>query len=439
MTVVLGIALLIQATMLAALRFVLGKAWLHRPAVICCVVSVLCQGVSEVILGPSGDQAREGIAPEWLADAALVTTVVMAAFAAGYLLAAPRTHALAAEPPRMPAFGLLIAGTVASAVWTFEGRGFSGGFTQGANTSVATSFASTLFTVLAVATAYETVRRAGPRWFLPVLAGQSLMLAAAGERTPVIACAIALGLMITASGHRPPRAQVHVAVAMTAVAVLAITGARLSEGRDLFYGDTGAGARVTALSSGVTAGAQQPLLAEGAERTDADAYTAGILQAEHLGTSPLSVSGVADSLAEVVPSALWPSKLASTSLDPATASIAHFGLQDTNFLPGLAGLYAGFLSWRSLTILMGTLGLAAGWGERWLVCKATAARLVMLAGAVIASIDYLEGLPGMLLALRGAAILAVAVWVLEGARVRYKAVQPVPVPAAGTGLRDGAR
>jgi hypothetical protein len=46
-------------------------------------------------------------------------------------------------------------------------------------------------------------------------------------------------------------------------------------------------------------------------------------------------------------------------------------------------------------------------GERWLFRHRTPARLVLLAGAITAALHFEEGLPGMLVALRAAAVIAV--------------------------------
>ncbi len=47
-----------------------------------------------------------------------------------------------------------------------------------------------------------------------------------------------------------------------------------------------------------------------------------------------------------------------------------------------------------------------------------AARFILLAGAVTAALSYEKGLPGMLIALRGAAAIAIAVKLIEVVRVR---------------------
>jgi hypothetical protein len=75
-------------------------------------------------------------------------------------------------------------------------------------------------------------------------------------------------------------------------------------------------------------------------------------------------------------------------------------------------LYAGYLSPPWLAVFLAFLGLLCGWGERWLFRRCTPARLVLLAGAVTAALAYEGSLPAMLLALRAAAALAGAAWLV---------------------------
>lgn len=248
---------------------------------------------------------------------------------------------------------------------------------------------------------------------------QSVLLAAAGERTPVIIDAIALIVLLRHCGHGPRRSHVHAAVALTVLVVLAITGLRAGQGRSVFYRDSGLGARVAALSAGAgtaPATGTPGLIGQAASRLDGTAFAAAVLQARHYGQPQLSAAYVPESLLVTVPRALWPEKLSSAALAPYPLEIGDFGLQRANLLPGLAGLYAGFLSPPWLVVLLGALGAMCGRSERWLLGSATPANLVMLAGAIDAALCYEKGLPGMLVALRAAVVIAVIVRLAEALR-----------------------
>ena len=178
---------------------------------------------------------------------------------------------------------------------------------------------------------------------------------------------------------------------------MAITTARADYGRSVYRTDTGLGARVSVLAGGITALGASPsqsqsqsqqndspgLLAQAAVRLEGNSFTAGILQARSMGVPGLSASYILESLLDLVPRSLWPSKLTrGKALNPELLEIDDFGLQPVNFLPGLPGLYAGFLPPAWLVLFMAALGFACGYGEKQLLRSATPARIVLLAGAV---------------------------------------------------------
>lgn len=418
------------------LRYRLGRMWLRRPVTLLFLASVLYQGVSQVFLSfPSvAAQAatRDGIAPASTDDAALLESAGMLALAIAYLLTSPQRAKQVGETDavvlaRALDWRLLAVACLPLGFLTYDGRGYNSGTALGAGTPLDTDLASAFFTMLVVLAALGLILRHGRGWFLPALVGQSVVLAAAGERTPVVVDAIALILMLARAGTRPTAGQLRAAAAVTMVLVLAIAGARAKDGRSLFSSDSGVAARATALGGGIaslghaSAGGQGDpgLAAQAATRLDGDAFAGAILQAEHLGQPRLSAAYVPESLLLTVPTALWSSKLShGLALNPAQLETNDFGLQQINFLVPLPGLYAGFLPPSWLVIFLACLGALFGWAERWLLRSCTPARLVMLAGAVTAALQYEAGLPAMLVTLRTAAAIAVAVRLLEVTQAR---------------------
>jgi hypothetical protein len=322
----------------------------------------------------------------------------------------------------------LTGACVPLAVFTYEGRGYNSGVgLAGSTTPVGTDLAETFFIVLVVVAAFSFLLKYGVRWFIPVLMVQSLVLAAAGERTPVITDGITLVLMLFLAGFRPSARQLRGASALTLIAFLAITGLRVEQGRSLFANGSGLSARISALGSGLTeftntrdASSTGPsLVAQTAVRMDGAYFAGAILQSVSSGQPRLSATYVLESLLLVVPSSVWSSKLSQgNALNPGGLEINDFGLQQGNFLPTLPGLYVGFFSAPSLIAFLAFIGLLCGWGERWLFRRCTSVRLVLLAGAVTAALSYEQGLPGMLLALRAAGAIAVVVKLIEVIRVR---------------------
>ena len=427
--------LLFQAVSVILLRHRLGKTWLRRPVTILVLVSVVYQGISPLLLSfPSiarQDVFRLGIAQPFEDEAMLLLSAAMLAFTLAYLATRPERaqprEAGIATAARVLDWRLLALCCAPLAYLTYEGKGYDNAVATGPSTPLTTVLASSFFVILIALAAFSLVLRKGPAWFVPILALQSVLLAAAGERIPVIADAIVVGVLLCHAGARPPARQLAAAVMLTLVAVTAITGARAQEGRLVYYRDSGLGARAILLAEGIPAAAASSdgLAAQGASRLDGVAFTAGILQAESFGQPRLPAAYVPSSLLLAVPGALWPSKLTHPAvLRPVLAETGDFGLQSTNFLPGLPGMYAGFLPPPALIVFLAVLGLLAGWVERGLLASCSPARLVMLAAAILAALSYEQGLPGMTVALRTGALAAAALTAIGAALRRMRARTP---------------
>jgi hypothetical protein len=451
MTVTLAFGLFVQALAVTALRYCLGPHWLRHPVALLILVSVVYQGVAPLLLiipsVATWDIYRTGVQQGYTDSGTLLMSAGMLALTAAYLLTRPER---AGNPPgeddaafaaRVLDWRLLTLACIPLAVLTYEGRGYNGLAETGGGAATSTELASTFFTLLVVLAAFGLVLRHGSGWFLPTLIAQSALLAAAGERLPVIVDAIALVVLLARVGMRPSTRQLNGGLGLTLLGVLAITGVRAEQGRSLYYQDSGFGARLTALGNGLLAGtspgssAKPGLVAQAVVRLDGTSFAGAILQAQATGQPRLSASYVPKSLLLAVPSAAWPSKLAhGNALNPALLAIDNFGLQRVNFLPGLPGLYTGFLSPAWLIIFLASLGLVAGWAERWLLRSCSPARLVLLAGAVTAALWFEKGLPGMAVFLRTALVLAAAVKIIEVARrpKRSQHTVPVCVPVVST-------
>ena len=435
MTVPLAAALLVQALAITLLRHRLGHQWLRHPTSIMILVSAAYQGVSPLLMTiPSigaWDTYRTGIQRGYTDSATFIMSVGILALTITYLLTCPERTSprpcLADARVMVKALDWrwLACACVPMAILTYEGRGYnSGGPAIGNGAPLTAALASEFFVILVVLTALSILVKRGMRLFLPVLATQSLILAATGERAPVIVDAITLIMLLKHAEYRLPRLQVKAAVALTLIAILAITGTRAVEGRALYHQDNGLGARVAGLGHSLTAtqsaSSGPGLLAQVATRLEGTAFAGGILQSVNSGQPRLSAIYVPESMLLAVPSALWPSKLAHQDfLNPTRLEIDLFGLQNVNFLPTLPGMYMGFLTPPWLIAFMAILGLLAGCGEKLLFRYRTPARLVLLAGAINAALWYEQGLPGLEGVLRSAATVAVTIKLIEVARVKY--------------------
>jgi hypothetical protein len=454
MTATLLTALLLEVVALALLRHRLGHYWLRHPVTLIALASAVYQGLSPMLLTfqsiGTWDNYRNGVQQSFTNSATLLMSAGMLAFTIAYIMTHPeRTDVTVGQTD--------ISGAVKALDWrwmacaciplvalTYEGRGFNGGVKiAGSASSTSTDLAATFFSMLIVVAAFSFLLKHGVRWFIPVLMTQSLVLAAAGERTPVVMDGIILILLLILAGSRPSTRQLRAASVLTLIAILAITGLRAEQGRSLFRTNSGLSARISDLGSGLsqftnTSGASSTgpdLVAQAALRMDGVDFAGAILQSRSSGQPRLSAIYVPQSLLIVVPSSLWSSKLAhGNALNPVELETNDFGLQPINFLPTLPGLYIGFLSAPWLIAFLAFIGLLCGWGERWLFRCCTPARFVLIAGAITAALSYEHGLPGMLIVLRAAVAIAVVIKLIEVIRVRNARRDSKNIPATGADL-----
>jgi hypothetical protein len=437
-TVPLLTALLLQVVAISLLRHRLGRYWLRHPTTLIVLASAVYQGLSPIMLIfqsiGTWDIYRNGVQQSFINTATLLMSAGMLVFTITYLMTRPERGNVIAGSTGIPAvvkaldWRWLTAACAPLAVLTYAGRGYNNAVpSAGSATSLGSDLAATFFIALVVVAAFSFLLKQGVRWFIPVLIAQSLVLAAAGERTPVITDAITLILMLLFAGCRPSTRQLRAASVLTLITILAITGLRAERGRSLFYENSGFSTRLFALASGITAFTNNSgssstgpsLVAQAVVRVDGVDFAGAILQSLSSGQPRLGAAYVPESLLIAVPSSVWSSKLAhSNVLNPAQREIKDFDLQQVNFLPTLPGLYVGYLSVPWLVAFLAFIGLLCGLGERWLFRRCTPVRFVLLAGAITAALSYEGGLPGMLLALRAAAAIAVAVKVIEALRVR---------------------
>lgn len=458
MSTTLIAALLVQAVSLALLRHRLGRRWLLRPVTLFLIASVVDLGIAPALLNIPSVGAQDGFAigikRSFTDQADLIMSVVMLGFTVAYLLTHPERTSVSARPidiavvARVLDWRILAAATIPMAAVTAAGRGYNNGSAAGAGTPLETNLVATFFIITIAAASVAFVLRHGTRWFLPVLMVQSLLLALAGERTPILMDALALVIVMIFIGIRIPRRQLAAAAVLAVAAILAISGVRVQQGRNIFYANSGLSSRVSALGSGLLGGssvndAVMPgIVTQFATREAGVDFAGSILQSMSEGQPRLSPAYVPESLLLVVPRFLWGSKLSlGTGLNPAQLQINDFGLQQINYIPSMVGTYIGMLSFPWLIILFGFLGLALGWFERWLLRECTPVRVVLLAGAVASALLYEAGLPTILVQMRAALALALAAKGVEvllcGRRAAKSSAGFLPVDRRRVGIAPG--
>ena len=231
---------------------------------------------------------------------------------------------------------------------------------------------------------------------------QSVVLAVAGERTPVLMDAIALILMLLFAGVRVPVLQLTAAIGLTVLVILSISGVRVQQGRALFYTDSGVvnadrrahhrlvRSRRVARRHGY-AGTRHPVRDPGLlgrlrrRHPSGDQRRAAAAWPPSMFRNPCCLPCRASSGR--------PSSTARRPWIPPNRRSMPLASSMINFIPGMPGLYIGFLAPQWLVALFGLLGLAFGWFERWLLRECTPARLILLGGAVVTALWFEAGLP----------------------------------------------
>lgn len=443
-------SLLVQAVTVMVLRLRLGRRWLRRPVTWLVLASAVNQAIGPLLLAIGSIGAHDtfaiGVEHGYIDSANLITSAAMLVFTLAYLFTRPERTVTPQRPGDIPIsaraldWRLLAVACVPLTLVTASGRGYNGATGSGQGTALSTNLTTSFFVVVVVLAAAAFVLRHGVRWFLPVFIVQSMVLTVAGERTPVLTDTIALVLLLLFAGVRVPARPLVAAAVLAVLAMLAISGVRVTHGRELFYSNSGIAARVGALAGGLSsAGGSQGfgdtpgIVNQVAIRIAGVDFGGAVLQGISEGEPRLSPAYVPESLLEVVPSFLWPTKLDhGLALNPAQQEIDAFGLQQINYITGMPGLYLGYLTPGWLMLLFGFLGIVFGWFEWWLLRECTPVRIVLFAGAMSAVLLYEAGLPTMLVQMRAAAALALAVKAAAVVRGRARAGGGArfPAPAA---------
>jgi hypothetical protein len=435
MSPTLLMAFLIQIAAVVVLRHRLGSRWLQRPVTILVITACVYNGISEALLAiPSvraWDLYRIGTKQYYIDVATLVISVGLLAFVACYLAIKPERMStnVPVNGPEVAArivdWRLFSLASIPMAVLTYEGRGYNSANSTTEPVGISGNVSSEFLIVLISLAAFGVLVQYGIRLFVPVIVAQVVLLAATGERAPLLIGLIATLVLLSHVGLRPSRRQVGMIIGLSVVTMLGITGYRAVSGRGIYQQDTSLSARVESIRSGLytlvhTSNADNTspgLVAQFAGRLDGNVFAGDVIQSLDSGHVTLGAAPVWESALVVIPSAVWPSKLAHAEINPMLPELNAFGIQPgigiwAGPIPTFSGLYIGDVGSYGDIAFMAFMGLLFGLGEIWLFRRFTAARIAMLAAAVQAALSYEAGLPAMLVALRTGIILAVAVWLI---------------------------
>lgn len=256
----------------------------------------------------------------------------------------------------------------------------------------------------------------GPRWFVPALALQCVVLARAGQRLELLIAAASVWVLLAIFAQAPTRGQMLAIAVIGGLLVTSITGVRAAQGRGVFQSNTGVAERLTALVDGFTSAGQQTSASDPlVKRLDSNEWAGGVMRSLQSGIQPEGLGAVLNSMLIAVPTTFYPEKN-NRSLEERSAKaeqIARFGLLPTDHLPGHFGLWIGMTGPVLFPPLMALFGWLFAKVEWWTMRKATTARIVTLVLLLVGALFYERGIPSMLLFLRFAIPLGMAGWLAQ--------------------------
>lgn len=426
MTIPLVVALLLMVGSVLLLRRVLGPTWLRRPFVLMILVACVYHGVSELLLMDESirndDIYRRFVPAEWAHIGAMVVSIGMFAATVAYLIGLKvkgregGTDLSSLKAAMRPLdWRLLALATIPLAVVTYQGQGYAAGRALDARYDSTLTLLSNQFLVaVVVLTTFSFVTKHGPRWFVPAVAVQCVVLAAAGQRLELVIAAASVWVFLAIFAQVPTRRQMLTVAVIGGLLAASITGVRAAQGRGVFQSNTGITERLTAMVDNVTsAGNRQDSATDPiVQRLDSNEWAGGVMRSLESGTPPEGLGAVLDSMLVVVPTALNPDKNNRSEQERSTKAeqIWRFGLAPTDHLPGHFGLWIGLTGPILFPFVMALFGWLFAKVEWWAIRKATTARMVTLVLLLVGALFYERGIPSLLVFLRFAIPLGVLAW-----------------------------
>src|SRR5664280_1984612 len=237
------------------------------------------------------------------------------------------------------------------------------------------------------------------RWILPVLVTQSLILALAGQRFPILLGAVMLIYALSRLGIKFERRMV-VGLVLLVLLAWVITASRAAEGR--YSGASGASVRLTFLTTGFshlfTSSTGQAIAFTLGYRLDGNSYGAMSLEALDNGSSPVGLTPLKNDVLLAIPSFLNPNKDRTAVEDRSEKLYVehHLPIPElqsstgvyVDILPTQLGGLTGILGPIGLIFAALVLGLAFAALDRWLRRGLGPMRMLVSLGVLYSVLDY---------------------------------------------------
>jgi hypothetical protein len=447
MTVSVITGLVIQSAALWIMHVGIRGRWLGHVGAIFLAVAVSYHGLTEImqwLFPASRNSYRKFISQDGLDDWMLLASTALLLYTIAYVFIIRDKHVdptaggyVDGIKPKWliaavaPLAALTIAGSTATAHPLPGAEKTGSAYLLG---GLAEQF---LILVAGVAAAVLVAQR-GPRWLLPTLLGESVLLSFVGNRSSIVfGCLITLyGLRL--SGMKLPRKALAAGVVTAAILVLAVGASRSTVGRGEFGEGQGASDRSAALLAGGDAlgssAGWEGVRDETIYRLDGNTF--GVLINTELsnGVPPVALTTVWNTIKLSIPSFLFPGKtdVPVEQRDEETYLINHFAIGYQDFIPGVLGTVVAYFGPWGLIIVALLLGAAMAATDKTVLRVASPTRLAFGSGVVAAVLLYEQGPPGLIINMRGAVVLTALVWLalrLRKRRARAPRSTPVAAPA----------
>ncbi len=381
---------------------------------------------------------RDGLPESALCDWLGVVSAAFIAFSTGIVLgsAMPHTPHRPSAPLELGArerrfVTLLWAASVASGIASILGYG-TGTF-EGSNYLLG-GILGMVWLPLAISSAVAAtiLRRGELVWF----AFSAAVLALSGSRSLIAWAALSWVVLVRKAGCRMRVPQVALVLLIGVLLVVLIVLVRSSAGR--WSAESSLHERVSVIRDAAeqrdgSRSVEELFFSEFLNRMDGNGYGAWIMHAQlGLGTAPMGWSSLIETTKIVVPSFLWPDKLATPSgtRNQEGASVAHYDLAEVDYLPTWLGAATSLVGPIQSVIGAGLLGMIVGLIDRH-VSAGRLASMPLLAGLCVALLYFEGGVEDLLVRLRAACAAGVAswfLWVLSGFGVCRRRIQPRGYP-----------
>lgn len=438
MTVSVLLGLTLQAVALGVMRWAVRGNWIRHAGALLLLVAVAYHGLTEILqaIFPGRNRARAAISQAELDDWMLLVSASLLVYSVAYaVFAASRRRP---EPPAVTSieglsFRWIALITAPLLVLSMQGYAFvvgNGDPGQAANGYLLTGLVGQFAVFLTAVCGALAIIRFGPRWALPVLLVEAVVISTVGARGMVIVVAVMTLYGAALAGVRVPRRQLAAAVALVVLLAATISATRAIEGRTPFDADAGPADRLDALVTGLEAVPSgegiDDILDDFVYRLDGNTFGATVLGALSRGAQPVGATTLGNALALAVPSFLSPGKLSTSTSERSEKHYfaAQFGTPSPGVrdsLPTLWGAALGYGGAFTLLVLSLLAGMAVAAADRLLLRGTSAVHFLLGLGVVQFALAYEAGPPTLFLHMRGTVLVVLAAWaVLAWRRAAYR-------------------